>query len=73
MSIDANRGYVCLDRHQPHGLYGVYADTTAAWYFLRYEATAPAWAFADDPDFEREVGDLYRRDRMGEPLGGVSA
>lgn len=42
--LEANRGYVCLARHQPDRV-GVYADTTAGWYYTVYEAVTPAEAF----------------------------
>lgn len=69
MSFDANRGFVCLDRHQPYRRTGLYADTTFGFYALRYEVVTPAWAFdRHDPSLARELYVLDLRHRRGEPL-----
>lgn len=43
--LEANRGYI-TQRHAIDGASGVYADTTAGWYFTVYELFTPAEAFA---------------------------
>ena len=49
-----------------------YRDSTLGWYALRFEITTPTWALLrDDTGLERAAADLYRRDRLGEPLGGI--
>lgn len=69
LSVDANRGLVAW-RHAQWSAPSTYTDSTLGWYALVWEVTTPRRAFATDPDFEREVGYLYRRNRLGESLDG---
>lgn len=49
-----------------------FTGCTEGWYNCAFHAYCPDFLFMDDPDFEREVADLYRRDRIGEALGGTA-
>ncbi len=56
--IEANRGFILLDRHQPHGLYGVYADTTAGFYWTVFWPFLPRTAYRDEA-MRREVDAVF--------------
>lgn len=56
--IEANRGFVLLDRHQPWSAPSTYTDSTAGWYWTIYAPWLPLSVYVE-AQVGRKVDAVY--------------
>lgn len=56
--IEANRGFVLLDRHQPWSAPSTYTDSTAGWLWTIYMPWLPTATYREEA-VRREVDAVY--------------